>query len=128
MEQHTCTYLTDYQYQSIPCCPQTISFLADVLYFFCAVLCIVYRPGILLYQEVCGHLLYCTFAHGKNASWNRHVQYILIEKPLKVKLIIVYRLPRVCLVTLPEFEPGTSIPNTHILNHLTTAILADHLT
>ena len=34
-----------------------------------------------------------TFLHGKNASWNRHVQYILIEKPLKIKLIIMYRLP-----------------------------------
>ena len=25
-----------------------------------------------------------TFVHGKNASWNRHVQYISIEKPLKI--------------------------------------------
>ena len=46
------------------------------------------------FEDVC-----YTFVHGKNAKWNRHVQYILIEKPLKIKLIIVYCLPRVRLVT-----------------------------
>jgi len=37
------------------------------------------------------------FVHGKNASSNRHVQYIYIENTYKLTLIIVYHL---CLVTV----------------------------
>ena len=54
-----------------------------------------------------------TFVHGKNASWNRHVQYILIGKPLKIKLIIMYRLlfsnfPN--LIHVEKLSASTMIP------------------
>jgi len=52
-------------------------------------------PPTLSYKEVCRHLLY--FVHGKNDSWKRHVPYISIENLLKIKLIVVYRLPHACL-------------------------------
>ena len=43
--------------------------------------------------------IYYNFVHGKNDSWNRHVPYISIEKLLKIRLIVVYCLPHVHLVT-----------------------------
>jgi len=57
---------------------------------------LAYLPHV-AYEEVCRHLLY--FVHGKNDSWNRHAPYISIGKLLKIKLIVVYCLPHVCLVT-----------------------------
>ena len=41
--------------------------------------------------------IYYIFVHGENDSCYRYVQYICIRKTIKITLIIVRRLPRVCL-------------------------------
>ena len=66
------------------------------------------------YQEVCGHLLY--FCRWQNASWNRHVQYISIEKPFKnlinhrvlLTLSLFSNFPN--LIRVEQLSASTMIP------------------